>query len=82
MVTYRVPQNDRQTYQNVSNGIKTSFGPFVRCAAKKREKPRGNRGFLLRKLFACRYLFVPKFKRRARESNPQPAKPASDFGNR
>jgi hypothetical protein len=47
--------------------------------AKKREKPRGNRGFSTRNISGRRYLFVPTFKRRARESNPQPAKPASDF---
>jgi hypothetical protein len=47
--------------------------------AKKREKPRGNRGFLLRNPLVFRHLLTWNFKRRARESNPQPAKPASDF---
>jgi hypothetical protein len=47
--------------------------------AKKREKPRGNRGFSLRNPLVFRHLLKRNFKRRARESNPQPAKPPSDF---
>ena len=59
MVPYWRPQNDRQTYRTVSNGIKTPFGHFVRCAVKKREKPRGNWGFRLHNMLACRHLLTP-----------------------
>lgn len=41
MVTYQVPRNGSSRYRTVPTFIKTTSGPFVRCVAKKREKPRG-----------------------------------------
>ena len=79
MVPYWRPQNDRQTYRTVSNGIKTSLGPFVRHTPKKREKPRGIRGFRLHNQRPGQYLLTPEIQAEGTGVGPSTGKPVFDF---